>query len=63
LNVRWLKICPSFIIWQFLELFYSEQVMVEGMKIALALSETKAFKAVGSKLWDKVAMPGTQYPY
>ncbi len=33
--------------------------MVEGMKIALALSETKAFKAVGSKLWDKVAMPGT----
>jgi hypothetical protein len=37
--------------------------MVEGMKIALAMSETKAFKAVGSKLWDKVAMPGTQYPY
>ena len=28
------------------------------MKVALALAQTKTFQAVGSKLWDKVLMPG-----
>jgi hypothetical protein len=34
------------------------QVLVEGLKIALALAQTQPFKAVGTKLWDKVLMPG-----
>jgi hypothetical protein len=33
------------------------------MKIVLALSQTQAFQALGTKFWDKVIMPGEQIRY
>ena len=41
-----------------IRLFFVWQVLVEGMKVVLALSQTQAFQALGTKFWDKVIMPG-----
>ena len=34
------------------------EVLVEGLKIALALAETHSFKKYGTKFWDKKPIPG-----
>jgi hypothetical protein len=39
------------------------EVMVEGVKIALALAETNSFKKYGSKFWDKFPVPGKAITY
>eukprot|EP00090_Calanus_glacialis_P024475 TRINITY_DN3801_c0_g1_i1.p1 TRINITY_DN3801_c0_g1~~TRINITY_DN3801_c0_g1_i1.p1 ORF type:complete len:650 (-),score=121.07 TRINITY_DN3801_c0_g1_i1:510-2459(-) len=36
------------------------QVLVEGVKIALAMAQTKAFTRLGSKFWDEIPMPGCE---
>ena len=36
----------------------SFEVLVEGIKIGLAIGETNAFKKLGTKYWDKIPMPG-----
>jgi hypothetical protein len=33
-------------------------VLVEGVKIGLAIGETNAFKKLGTKFWDQIPMPG-----
>jgi hypothetical protein len=35
-------------------------VLVEGVKIGLAIGETNAFKKLGTKFWDQIPMPGRQ---
>ena len=37
------------------------KVLVEGVKFALALSETSALKKFGSRFWDEVPMPGCEH--
>ena len=34
------------------------QVLVEGVKVALAMAQTQAFKHLGTRFWDRVPMPG-----
>ena len=34
------------------------QVLVEGVKVALAMAQTQAFKHLGTRFWDKIPMPG-----
>ena len=36
-------------------------VLVEAVKFALALAETKSFKKFGTKFWDQVPMPGCEH--
>jgi len=36
------------------------KVLVEGVKIGLALAHTDALKKLGTKFWDKVPMPGCE---
>ncbi|XP_023345601.1 glucose dehydrogenase [FAD, quinone] [Eurytemora carolleeae] len=36
------------------------KVLVEGVKIALALAQTKAFESLGSKFWDAIPLPGCE---
>jgi len=36
------------------------KTLVEGVKIGLAMAQTKAFQRFGSRLWDKVPMPGCE---
>eukprot|EP00092_Neocalanus_flemingeri_P028764 GFUD01031228.1.p1 GENE.GFUD01031228.1~~GFUD01031228.1.p1 ORF type:complete len:650 (+),score=184.87 GFUD01031228.1:243-2192(+) len=36
------------------------KVLVEGVKIALAMAQTKAFTRLGSKFWDEIPMPGCE---
>ncbi len=35
-------------------------VLVEGIKVVMALSQTRAFQSVGSKYWHTPAMPGCE---
>jgi choline dehydrogenase-like flavoprotein len=37
------------------------KVLVEGVKFALALTETHALKRFGSRFWDGVPMPGCEH--
>jgi len=37
------------------------KVLVEGVKIALAMAQTRAFGRLGTKFWDKVPMPGCEH--
>lgn len=37
------------------------EVLVEGLKIALALAETHSFKKFGTKFWDKMPIPGCEH--
>jgi len=37
---------------------FALKVLVEGVKIALALAQTKAFESLGSKFWDAIPLPG-----
>jgi choline dehydrogenase-like flavoprotein len=36
------------------------QVLVEGVKVALAMAQTHAFKQLGTKFWDGIPMPGCE---
>jgi len=36
------------------------RVLVEGVKIALAMAQTKAFLRLGTKFWDTIPMPGCE---
>lgn len=36
------------------------EVLVEGIKVIIALSQTKAFQSVGSKYWNKIPIPGCE---
>jgi len=36
------------------------QVLVEGVKIALAMAQTQAFTRLGTKFWDEIPMPGCE---
>lgn len=36
------------------------KVLIEGMKFALSLTETKAMERLGAKFWDKMPMPGCE---
>jgi len=36
------------------------QVLVEGVKVALAMAQTQAFKHLGTRFWDKIPMPGCE---
>ena len=33
-------------------------MLVEGVKVALAMAQTQAFKHLGTRFWDRVPMPG-----
>jgi len=37
------------------------KVLVEGVKISLAMAQTKAFKRLGTEFWDKIPMPGCEH--
>ena len=37
------------------------QVLVEGVKIALAMAQTAAFNRLGTKFWDEVPIPGCEH--
>jgi len=37
------------------------QVLVEGVKIALAMAQTQAFNRMGSKFWDEIPIPGCEH--
>ena len=37
------------------------QVLVEGVKIALAMAQTEAFNRLGTKFWDEVPIPGCEH--
>ena len=37
------------------------KVLVEGVKLALAMTETNALKKFGSRFWDGVPMPGCEH--
>lgn len=36
------------------------KVLVEGVKIALAMAQTQAFLRLGTKFWDQIPMPGCE---
>ena len=36
------------------------KTLVEGVKMALALAETRAFQRLGTKFWDQIPMPGCE---
>lgn len=36
------------------------KVLVEGVKIALAMAQTKSFQRLGTKFWDQIPMPGCE---
>ena len=37
------------------------KVLVEGVKIALAMAQTQAFSRMGTKFWDEVPIPGCEH--
>ena len=37
------------------------QVLVEGVKVALAMAQTQAFTRVGTKFWDEIPIPGCEH--
>ena len=37
------------------------QVLVEGVKIALAMAQTQAFTRMGTKFWDEIPIPGCEH--
>jgi len=37
------------------------EVLVEGLKIVLALAETHSFKKYGTRFWDKFPIPGCEH--
>ena len=36
------------------------KTLVEGVKIALAMAQTRAFQRLGTKFWDQIPMPGCE---
>lgn len=36
------------------------EVLVEGIKVVMALSQTEAFQSVGSRYWSKMPIPGCE---
>ena len=36
-------------------------MLVEGVKIALAMAQTEAFNRLGTKFWDEVPIPGCEH--
>jgi len=36
------------------------KVLVEGVKIALAMAQTQAFSRLGTRFWDEIPMPGCE---
>ena len=40
---------------------HMSQVLVEGVKIALAMAQTNAFTRLGTRFWDEIPMPGCEH--